>query len=165
VLVTPLQLARAYAAIANGGKLVVPRVATGIVRPDGTLLRKIPTPQPQKLPVPKKVIDYLRSALADVPTEGTARGAFTEFPFDKVHIAGKTGTAEVYGKKDTAWFASYAPANNPRFAVVATITDAGTGGGYAAPAVREIYEAIYGLTGKPAALPDGKLPKLPKVLR
>ena len=143
----------------------MPRVATGIVNPDGTLLRKIPTPQPKKLPVPKKVLDYLRSALADVPTEGTAHGAFTDFPFDKVHIAGKTGTAEVYGKKDTAWFASFAPANNPRFAVVAMITDAGTGGGYAAPAVREIYEAIYGLTGKPAALPDGKLPKPPKVLR
>jgi hypothetical protein len=56
-------------------------------------------------------------------------------------------------------------ADDPRFAVVAMITDAGTGGGYAAPAVREIYEAIYGLTGKPAALPDGKLPKPPKVLR
>jgi penicillin-binding protein 2 len=165
VLVTPLQLARAYAAIANGGKLVVPRVATGVVRPDGTLVRKITAPEPKRLPVPKNVLDYLRSALAEVPTDGTARAAFEGFPFDKVHVAGKTGTAEVYGKKDTAWFASFAPADKPRFAVVAMITDAGTGGGYAAPAVREIYEAIYGLTGKPAVLPDGKLPKPPKVLR
>ncbi|GAA3229118.1 penicillin-binding protein 2 [Actinocorallia longicatena] len=166
VLVTPLQLVRAYAAIANGGKLLVPRVANAIVRPDGTLVRKIEPMVSGKLPASQKTISYIRNALAGVTTEGTAAGAFSGFPMDKVHIAGKTGTAEVFGYDDTAWFASFAPAKKPKYAVVAMVTDAGTGGGYAAPAVREIYEAMYGLTGRPAALPNGNLPtKLPKVNR
>lgn len=164
VLVTPLQLARAYAAIANGGKLVTPHLGNAVVRPDGTVVRKIEPPAGKKLPVGKNVVEYMRKALADVPTNGTAAGAFSGFPFDKVHVAGKTGTAEVYGYEDTAWFASFAPAKKAKFAVVVMITDAGTGGGYAAPAVREIYEAMYGLNGQKPALPDGKLPsKLPKV--
>ncbi|GAB3670391.1 penicillin-binding protein 2 [Actinocorallia lasiicapitis] len=166
VLVTPLQLARAYAAVANGGRLVVPRVADAVVRPDGTLVRRIEPKVDGRLPVSPKTLAYMRKSLAEVTTGGTAAGAFAGFPMDKVHIAGKTGTAEVFGYDDTAWFASYAPANDPRYAVVVMVTDAGTGGGYAAPAVREIYEAMYGLDGKPAALPGGKLPaKLPKVNR
>ncbi|WP_119727758.1 penicillin-binding protein 2 [Thermomonospora amylolytica] len=164
VLVTPLQLARAYAAVANGGKLVVPRVGLAVIRPDGTVVRHIEPPEPERLPVDGKVLAYMRRALADVTTNGTAAGAFNGFDLKKVHVAGKTGTAEVYGKEDTAWFASFAPARNPRFVVVAMISQAGTGGTYAAPAVREIYEAMYGLNGKKAALVNGDLPnRLPRV--
>lgn len=164
VLVTPLQLARAYAAIANGGTLVVPQVAKAVVRPDGTVVREIKPAQSPKLQVDKKTIEYMRSALAAVTTEGTAAGAFNGFPSDKVHVAGKTGTAEAYGYKDTAWFASFAPAKNSKYAVVVMITDAGTGGSYAAPAVRKIYEAIYGFNKQPAALENGEVPdRLPKV--
>ncbi|MEO3781712.1 penicillin-binding protein 2 [Actinocorallia sp. B10E7] len=164
VLVTPLQLARAYAAIANGGTLVVPQVAKALVRPDGTVAREIKPAEGVKLQVDKKTIEYMRKALAAVTKEGTAAGAFSGFPLDKVHVAGKTGTAEAYGYKDTAWFASFAPAKNSRYAVVVMITDAGTGGSYAAPAVRKIYEAIYGFGGKPAALENGEPPaRLPKV--
>ncbi|SEG62739.1 penicillin-binding protein 2 [Thermomonospora echinospora] len=164
VLVTPLQLARAYAALANGGRLVVPRVGLAVIRPDGTPVREIASPPAQRLPVDDKVLAYMRKALAEVPTQGTAAGAFSGFDFKKVQVAGKTGTAEVYGKEDTSWFAAFAPADKPRFAVVAMISQAGTGASYAAPAVREILEAMYGLGGKPAALKDGKLPdKLPKL--
>lgn len=164
VLVTPLQLARSYAAVANGGRLVVPRIGQAVVRPDGTVTRRIESPQAPKLPVEQKVLAYMRSALAGVPKEGTAAGAFNGFDFGKVAVAGKTGTAEVYGREDTSWFASFAPVGKPRFAVVAMVAQAGTGATYAAPAVREIYEAMYGLNGKKAALTDGKLPdKLPKV--
>ncbi|MBX6766053.1 MAG: penicillin-binding protein 2, partial [Actinomadura rubrobrunea] len=90
--------------------------------------------------------------------------AFSGFDLKKVHVAGKTGTAEVYGKADTSWFASFAPADKPRFAVVAMISQGGTGASAAAPAVREIYEAIYGLKkGAKPALENGELPKeLPK---
>jgi penicillin-binding protein 2 len=163
VLVTPLQLARAYAAVANGGTLVTPRLARAVVRPDGTVVRRIDPPAGPKLPVSREVLTYLRDALGKVPSEGTARGAFAGFDFKKVAIAGKTGTAEVYGKKDTAWFASYAPADSPRLVTVVMVSQAGTGGQYSAPAVRQIWEAIFGLKGKPAALPYGKLPdELPK---
>jgi penicillin-binding protein 2 len=166
VLVTPLQLVRAYAAIANGGKLVVPRLARAVVRADGTVVREIHPPAPKRLQVDPKVISYIQKALAEVPTKGTAAGAFSGFDFKKVTVAGKTGTAEVFGKDDTAWFASYAPANDPRLAVVVMVTQAATGGAVAAPAVREIYETIYGLNGKKAVWPDGKPPaRLPKPRR
>jgi penicillin-binding protein 2 len=166
VLVTPLQLARAYAAVANGGKLVVPRLARAVVRADGSVVREIDPPAPKPLRVDPKVLAYLRKALAQVPREGTAAGAFSGFDFAKVAVAGKTGTAEVYGKDDTAWFASYAPADDPRLVVVVMVTQAATGGAVSAPAVREIYETIYGLNGKKAALPGGVPPaRLPKLRR
>ncbi|MEU6039012.1 penicillin-binding protein 2 [Actinomadura sp. NPDC047616] len=164
VLVTPLQLARAYAAVANGGRLVTPHLGVAVVRSDGSVVRRVPPPPAKKLDVDRKVLDYMRDALADVTKEGTAAGAFGGFDLKKVHVAGKTGTAEVYGKADTSWFASFAPADKPRFAVVAMIAQGGTGASAAAPAVREIYEAIYGLKkdAKPA-LENGELPKdLPK---
>jgi penicillin-binding protein 2 len=163
VLVTPLQLARAYAAVANGGTLWSPRIAKAVLAPNGTVARRIDPVKAGTLPIDPKILAYMRSALADVPKSGTAAGAFTGFPFDKLAVAGKTGTAEVFGKKDTSWFASYAPAKNPRYVVVAMVTQAGTGATTAAPAVREIWEGMYGLrNGVRAALPGGNVPdKLP----
>jgi penicillin-binding protein 2 len=179
ILVTPLQLANAYAALANGGTLYSPRIAKAIVRPDGTVVREIDPEKLGKLPVRKDVLAYMRRALGQVPKSGTAAGAFGGFPFAKLPVAGKTGTAEVFGKQDTSWFASFAPANNPRFAVVVMVAQAGQGSKIAAPAVREIYEGIYGLGGDAAkdndkskdkdgkagaALPGGRPPdKLPKI--
>ncbi|HEX6467481.1 MAG TPA: penicillin-binding protein 2 [Streptosporangiaceae bacterium] len=165
VLVTPLQLVRAYAALANGGTLWEPRIGRAIVAPDGTLVRSIDPVKAGRLPVNGKVLSYIRDALADVPRSGTAAGAFNGFDFNKVAVAGKTGTAEVYGKQDTSWFASFAPARNPRYAVVVMVSQAGQGAQVAAPAVRAIYEGIYGLGDqKQAALPDGTPPgKLPKI--
>jgi penicillin-binding protein 2 len=165
VLVTPLQLARAYAALANGGTLWEPRIGRAVVAPDGTLVREIDPVKTGKLPVSSRVLSYIRSALADVPKSGTAAGAFNGFDFGKLAVAGKTGTAEVFGKQDTSWFASFAPAKNPRYAVVVMVSQAGQGGQVAAPAVRSIWEGIYGLGGaKGAALPNGVPPaKLPKV--
>jgi penicillin-binding protein 2 len=100
----------------------------------------------------------MRKALAEVPKSGTAAGAFNGFDFKRTTVAGKTGTAEVWGKGDSSWFASYAPADKPQFAVVAMVSQGGTGASTAAPAVREIYEAIYGTKDKEPALKDGKLP-------
>jgi penicillin-binding protein 2 len=159
VLVTPLQLARAYAALANGGTIWSPRVGKAVLAPNGTVTRRIDPVKAGVLPVPQHVLAYIRSALADVPKSGTAAGAFGGFPFDKLAVAGKTGTAEVFGKKDTSWFASYAPAKNPHYVVVAMVTQAGTGATTAAPAVREIWEGMYGLgKGGTAALRDGNVP-------
>ena len=157
VLVTPLQLARAYAAIANGGTLFGPKVAKALIRPDGTVARRVKPRVTGHLPVSRKVLAEIRSGLAQVPRSGTAAGAFAGFPLDKLPVAGKTGTAEAYGKEDTSWFASYAPANKPRYAVVVVVSQGGTGAGTAAPAVREIWSGLYGLGGgHHAALPGGK---------
>ncbi|MFC7330021.1 penicillin-binding protein 2 [Marinactinospora rubrisoli] len=155
VLVTPLQLARAYAAIANGGTLYAPRVGKAFISADGQQVEEIP-PQPTgRLPVDEETLAYLRDALADVPKEGTAAGAFHGFPQDRVSIAGKTGSATVTGKRESAWFASYAPADDPQLAVVVFISQGGTGGAAAAPVAREIYDGIYGFE-PPADLPEAQ---------
>ena len=164
VLVTPLQLVRAYAAVANGGKLVTPRVGVAVMRPDGTVERTLPEPPARKLPVDGKILKYIRSSLGDVTKSGTAGGAFGGFDFKTVDVGGKTGTAEVYGKEDTSWFASIGPVKNPRFAVVAMVAQGGQGGQTSAPAVREIWEAMYGTKDHKPLLQDGKLPaELPKL--
>jgi penicillin-binding protein 2 len=159
VLVTPLQLARAYAAVANGGTLVTPRIGKAIVRSDGTVIKQIPPAKPAgKLPVPQSVLKYLRSALATVPATGTAAVAFKDYDMSKAPVAGKTGTSQVYGQSDTALFASYAPVSNPQLVTVVVISQSGFGATYAAPAVRATWETVFGLAGQPAALPGGKPP-------
>jgi penicillin-binding protein 2 len=117
------------------------------------------------VPVSGGVLDYIKSSLAFTPANGASGSvAFAGFPLDKVLVGGKTGTAEVFGKQDTSWFASWAPADGPaKYVVVAMIEQAGLGAQAAAPVARAIYEGIYGLDGKKAALPRGVPAALPKV--
>lgn len=170
VLVTPLQLARAYAALVGDGKVRSPRVGWALVRPDGTLVKEIPVPIEGHLPISDEVRDYIRKALAQVPVTGTAAAVFRGFDFNRVKVGGKTGTAEVYGKNDTSWFASFAPADKPRFVAVVMVSQGGWGASTAAPAVRRIWEGIFGVgkgeDGKQRtpALPDGAPPaRLPVI--
>jgi penicillin-binding protein 2 len=106
---------------------------------------------------------YIRSALAGVVTSGTAAGTFGGFPLNQVCVAGKTGTAQIFGKNATSVFASFAPCNHPKYVVVVMLPNSGYGADAAAPAARSIWEGIYGLDGKKAALPGGKLPALPNL--
>ncbi|MFG2077483.1 penicillin-binding protein 2 [Nonomuraea maritima] len=162
VLVTPLQLARAYMALVSDGKVRSPRIGWAQVRPDGKVVKTIPVPVVGKLPLTEKERLYIKNALSQVAADGTAAGAFSGWPMDKIRVGGKTGTAEVWGKKDTSWFASFAPTKNPQYVVVVMISQGGMGGSTAAPAVREIYEGIYGIKQR-AAVPGGRLTtKLPK---
>ncbi|QFG21073.1 penicillin-binding protein 2 [Actinomadura sp. WMMB 499] len=164
VMVTPLQLVRAYAALANGGTLHTPRIGVALVRPDGEVVREIEPPKPTKLPVDDEVLTYMRDALADVPKEGTAAGAFNGFDFKRVAVGGKTGTAERWGEKDTAWFASFGPVKNPRYAVVAMISQGGFGASAAGPVVRKIWEAMYGTKEGKAIVANGGLPtEVPRI--
>ncbi|GAA0365850.1 penicillin-binding protein 2 [Microbispora corallina] len=171
VLVTPLQLARAYAALVGDGNLRSPRVGWALVRPDGTLVKEIPVPIVRHLPINDETRTYIRKALSEVPSDGTAAGAFRGFPMNVVKIGGKTGTAEVWGKEDTSWFASFAPADDPRLVTVVMVSQGGFGAATAAPAVRRIWEGIFGLgkgeDNKPvkAAMPDGRPPTRLPVIR
>jgi penicillin-binding protein 2 len=171
-------MADIYAALGNGGTLYSPRIAKAIVGPDGKLVQTINAPS-TKLQVSPSVLQYIQQALVGVVTDpdGTGAAAFAGFPFDQYTVAGKTGTAEVPPKDDTAWFASYGgPAGQPaQYAVVVMISQGGQGGVTAAPAVRQIYDGIWGLNGNPKnpddqfaskgpALPGGAPPSaLPKV--
>ncbi|HEY2575686.1 MAG TPA: penicillin-binding protein 2 [Streptosporangiaceae bacterium] len=158
VTVTPLQLADAYAALANGGTLYAPRVGEALLSPDGKVVQRINPPVIRHLPVAKSTLAYIRNALRGVVTAGTAASAFGGFPLNKVCVAGKTGTAQVFGKLASSVFASFAPCNHPRYAVVMMIPGAGFGADTSAPAIRKIWDDIYGLEGHKSALPNGQVP-------
>ncbi|HEY6312556.1 MAG TPA: penicillin-binding transpeptidase domain-containing protein, partial [Streptosporangiaceae bacterium] len=165
VTVTPLQLANAYAALANGGTLYSPRIGEALVSPTtGQVVQQINPPVIRHLPVSHDTLAYIRNALAGVVTQGTAAGAFGGFPLNQVCVAGKTGTADIFGKNATSVFASFAPCNDPKYVVVVMVPDSGYGADVAAPAVRQIWDGIYGLEGHKAAVPGGQLPSsLPQI--
>ena len=163
VSVTPLQLARGYAALANGGTVYSPRIGEALISPSGKVVRRITPPVTGHLPVKKSVLAYIRHALAGVVTSGTAAGAFGGFPLSRVCVAGKTGTAQVSGTQSTSVFASFAPCDHPKYVVIMMIPNSGYGAQVSGPAVRQIWDGIYGLEGHKAALPGGVLPSLPRL--
>jgi penicillin-binding protein 2 len=142
-IVTPLQLARAYAALSNGGKLLAPQVAKAIVSPDGKLIKEIKPTVVRRVKSKKSALAYVDNALKGTPREGTLAWKFNGFPLDKVQIRGKTGSAEVYGKQSTSWVATY----TKDYVVIMMVTQGGTGSGTAGPAVRKIWEDLYGING------------------
>lgn len=144
-LVTPLQLAVAYSALANGGTLWAPRVALRVQEPDGEVVRRIRPQEVARLPFTRGQLSYVLRALAQVPVSGTAREAFLGFPLAQVPVAGKTGTAEVRPYQDYSWFAAIAPADDPRYVIVALVEQGGHGSTTAAPVVRRILEGLFGL--------------------
>lgn len=142
LLATPLQVAANYAAIANGGYLVTPHLGLKVVAADGSLVSRLAAPQPRNLDISPANLDVVRSALRQAAStpQGTSYGVFGNYP---IAVAGKTGTAEVTGKGNYAWYASFAPANDPRYVVVVMIEQGGHGGTAAAPAARMIYDALF----------------------
>jgi penicillin-binding protein 2 len=143
--VTILQMAGVYAAIANGGTLWQPQVAAGYRTAAGASTSIAPK-RVATVPLRRDVLAYLRSALGDVTRPGGSAGtAFAGFPQDRYPLAGKTGTGEVFGKQATAWFAGYGPTTKPKYAVVVVVGQGGSGSKVAAPAVRQIFDAILAL--------------------
>jgi penicillin-binding protein 2 len=166
-MVTPLQLARAYAALSNGGTLWEPRVAKAVVDPEGRVVRRIPPKKASTVPVSKDDLRYIDRALQGTSKTGTMAWRLVDFPLDKVKIRSKTGSAEVYGKQSTSWVSSY----DENYVVVMMVSQGGTGSGTSGPAVRKIWETLYGVDGmevhtSKAALPGAKPPtRLPVFAR
>ena len=172
-IITPIKLAQMYAAIANGGTIWKPEVAKAIISNNGKV---ITTYSPEKLGdigTDAKTISFLHDALHQVTVNGTAAGAFAGFP---IATAGKTGTAQVFGKNangsakdDTAWYASFAPSQNPKYAVVMMVSQGGFGASTSAVGVRQIYQTLFGVSGSTvdptkAIFKDNNPPiKLPKI--
>jgi penicillin-binding protein 2 len=143
-IVTPIQLARAYAALSNGGTLYAPTVAKAIVSPGGKVLRRIRPAKVAKVDVPERYIRFIDQALQGVALPGgTMNWKLLDFPLDKIAIRAKTGSAEVYGKQSTGWVASY----TKDYVVVMMISQGGTGSGSTGDGVRAIWEALYGVEG------------------
>jgi len=157
--VTPLQVAVMTSALANGGKVLWPRLVARIESADPAS-----TESPQIFP-PGRVRDHLGvsdrslkivkdAMLADTEhPEGTAYPAFRVYPRmvgSAMRVCGKTGTAQVkdkHGKLQDhiVWFISFAPYESPRYAVVVMVESGSSGGGTCAPVARDIYAAIQKL--------------------
>jgi penicillin-binding protein 2 len=150
LLVSPLQLAVGYAAIANGGTVYQPHVARAVTDPaSGKAVRTVQPKVTQVARIPSGDFAAVAKGLATVPSSGTAAGAFSGFPLDRFAVAGKTGTADLPPKAPFAWFASFAPLEKPRYVVVAMVEQGGHGGQTAAPVARELYEKLFGLPIQP----------------
>ena len=146
LLATPLQVAVNYAAIANGGYVVTPHLGLRVDSPQGAPVQDLRFPAPRDLEISAGNIALLRNALREAASTpaGTSDAVFGSYP---VAVAGKTGTAQVAGKGDYSWYASFAPASSPQYVVVVMIEQGGEGAVAAAPAARVIYNALYNVKG------------------
>ena len=153
VLVTPLQLANAYAAFANGGRLLVPQLVVDAQSPiSGHPNQTFPAKVVHTIAMQSDWRAALLQGFTGVVNnpQGTAYGVFAHTPLAAMDIAGKTGTAQVNAPRQaTSVFTSFAPATAPRFVVDAFIEDAGYGASVAAPVVREIYDGLFNLPLQP----------------
>lgn len=148
VLATPLQVVNAFSAIANGGFLYQPHVVRQITDADGKVVQEIGPARIRQLPVDAQYIREVQQGLEAAVERGTGRQAALQ----GIRVAGKTGTAEFPGRRDAkgnlpthAWFAAYAPAENPEIAVVVFIYGGGEGSSVAAPVAGEILSAYFGV--------------------
>ena len=154
--VTPLQMARFYAAIANGGKLVTPHILQDVENPNGTVV-------PTKAPAAPRPVQGLDPANLKVVQQGllmgthdplgTSYGVFGQFP---VSIAGKTGTAQKLvripgftGERDQSWWCGYGPSNSAKLVVCAVIENGGEGGSAAAPAAERVFAKFFNVPVTP----------------
>ncbi len=141
---TPLQLAVAYSAIANGGKVVRPHVGLEVDAQDGTLLQKIDPPPARYIHIDPTNLDAIRQGLRDAASQpgGTSADVFANFP---EQVYGKTGTAQHTGQADQAWYVCFVPssATSKPILVVVTVEQGGFGAIAAAPVAREILSQWF----------------------
>ena len=165
VTTTPIQIARSLAAVVNGGKVLKPRLVKRVTAADGRILFDAPS-EPEFLrtvELEPDVVERVKAAMVGVVTDkrGTGRRAALPEKFGIV-VGGKTGTAQVASREsgikdeDHAWFAGYAPADNPQVVAVALIENGGHGGVAAAPAVRKVLAAYFGVPEEVAPEPAPK---------
>ena len=140
VLVTPLQMAAATAAIANGGKLKRPHLVRGLRDPQGNLQEMAPDNSGDPIISPE-VLRTVRAGMRRTVTEGSAK----ELQSIPVTVAGKTGTAQWSStKRSHAWFAGFAPYNSPEIAVAILIEEGGEGSTLAVPVARDFLAWYFG---------------------
>jgi penicillin-binding protein 2 len=157
MLASPLQMARFYALLANGGKLVTPHLVSAIEQPGpqngpsqgAQVLRRYQAPT-KELNLDPAAVDAIRNGLYEATHSGlgTSANTFGHYP---VAIAGKTGTAETHAdsggtavKTDTSWWCGFGPFDAPRLVVCAVIENGGFGGAVAAPSALQVFEQFFG---------------------
>ena len=151
VLASPLQMAMAYAAVANGGIAYEPRLVRTVLTPEGQPTRdesgQIAVPDQPKVrgdlrnEMTREQIDVVRNGLRAVVNDGGGTGGKARLK--NVVVAGKTGTAQASdrgNKEHIAWFCCFAPFDHPRYAICAMVENGEHGGGVAAPIAAHILE-------------------------
>lgn len=154
-LTSPLQVALAYAAIANGGDLYYPRLIDEVRTRQGKTLFEFESRRRKHIDMAPEHLEAIRRGLWAVVNED--KGTANAVKLKDVEVAGKTGTAQVhkigqvrianrdkdFRLRDHAWFASYAPADNPELVIVVFLQHGGHGGSDAAPVAMEIYDKYF----------------------
>lgn len=145
VLATPLQVANATNAIANGGRLLQPRVVASIRDAEDNLIRNVEPVETRRLPISESNLATIRRGMEKVPENDDAR----KFNIPALKIAGKTGTAEFPGPKDAkgimpthGWFTAYAPYDDPQVSVTVFVQRGG-GPSDALPIAMKIFKRYF----------------------
>jgi len=166
--VTPLQMISAYAAVANNGVLMQPHILAEITDADGNVIQRVAPKSILTLPISPENLAVVKQGLDAVVNtdQGTGKNARVA----GVHIAGKTGTAEYcddlamkngecyVGHQPThAWFAAYAPVEDPEIAVLVFIYNGGEGSVRAAPVAQKILQYYFQRKNQPPATQTGQV--------
>ncbi|MCJ7665706.1 MAG: penicillin-binding protein 2 [Actinobacteria bacterium] len=146
LLVTPIQMAMVYSTVANRGMQYEPHLVKEIRDPLGELFIESTMVNWKEIDLNENYLEIMEDGFGMVTSPGgTAAYTFRNFPISEIPIAGKTSTAEVSGKQDYAWFASYGPIGNPEYVIVVMLEEAGGGGSNASPIAEKIYRYLFGL--------------------
>jgi penicillin-binding protein 2 len=164
---TPLQVLSAYAAIANNGVLMQPHLVSQVTDADGNVIQRFTPKAIRTLPISPENMAVVKQGLDAVVNSDTGTGKAAQVP--GVHIAGKTGTAEYcddlarkngdcyVGHQPThAWFAAYAPAEDPEIAVLVFIYNGGEGSARAAPVAQKILQYYFERKNQPPRTQTGQ---------
>lgn len=159
LLVTPMQMARFYAMVANGGRLVTPYVVADAETPgpngEAVVRQRLAPPAPQRIDVDPGALAAVREGLLQAThfPLGTSAWVFDAYP---IQVAGKTGTAEKWSAEyqryfDQSWWCGYAPADNPEILVCALVENGGHGSSAAAPVALRVFERYFGIKAQTTA--------------
>ncbi len=142
---TPLQLAVAYAAIANKGRVVVPHLGVEIERANGELVQRIERDPARRVDIDEEDRQAVAHGLhlAASADGGTSADVFADWPHDRLPVYGKTGTAERGVKQDQSWYVAYVPHPTRPIVVVATVEEGGFGAATAAPIACRMLAKFY----------------------
>jgi penicillin-binding protein 2 len=140
---SPLQVANAYAVLANGGVLRQPLLVKRIVPGDGSPPKEFQAQEKGRISASAETLAVVRDAMRRVASaqKGTAWYAFKDY---KVPVAAKTGSAENQDPNAHAWFAGYGPANDPKIVVTVMVEGGQHGGTVAAPLGQKVFEIVLG---------------------
>ncbi len=136
LLVTPLQLAAAYGALATDGTEYEPRVVDKIVKSDNSIITT-PSKVVRKFDLSPEILQAIQKGMRQTVEAGSARSLGTV----SIPVAGKTGTAQTgIGNRTHAWFAGYAPSDNPKIVIVVMVEQGGEGSSVSVPIARKAFE-------------------------